>query len=176
LTLLTNPIDDQGYCSTAEKLELVASFVRHIANVLVAKGTVLVIKPHARESAKGYLSALNDLPSQTVRVVPDVPLYPMLAASTAAVTLASTAGLEALLFDLPLGVLEIPGAGYLHDYVSSGAAWGIGSNGSSGERVREMLLAPERKRDAARAYLHRQLARRTGAGEKVTSVIMEALG
>jgi hypothetical protein len=38
---------------------------------------------------------------------------------------ASTAGLEALLFGLPLGVLPVPGHGYVFDYVRKDAAHGL---------------------------------------------------
>jgi hypothetical protein len=176
LTLLTNPIDDQGFCSTAEKLDLVASFVGRITEVLAADGTTLVIKLHARESAKDYRSALSHLPvGETIKIVDAEPLYPLLATSSAAITLASTAGLEALLFDLPLGVLELPSAGYVHDYVSSGAAWGLGTNGTTAERVHEMLRMPNKNRDAVRAYLEHQIARRSGAAESVAATIAEAI-
>jgi hypothetical protein len=176
LTLLTNPIDDQGFCSTAEKLDLVTSFVRRITEVLAAEGTTLAIKLHARESVKDYRAALSHLPlDESIKVVDDEPLYPLLASSSAAITLASTAGLEALLFDLPLGVLKLPSVGYVHDYVSSGAAWGLGTKGTTAERVREMLRMPKKNREAVRSYLEHQIARRTGAAESVAATIAEAI-
>jgi hypothetical protein len=175
LTLLTNPIDDQGFCSTAEKLDLVARFARSIAGLLAADDTTLVMKLHARESAKEYRAALREMSlGKSIKVAEDVPLYPLLAASSAAVTLASTAGLEALLFNLPLGVLKLPAVGYAHDYVSSGAAWGLEPNGSTSERVREMLHAPDQRRLAVSTYLDLQISRRTGSSESVATVIAEA--
>jgi hypothetical protein len=176
VTLLTNPIDDQGYCTTAEKLSMVAGFFHRTLPVLESEGATLVLKPHARESAREYAEAIGESRiGRRVRVVEHEPIYSILAASDAAVTLASTAGLEALLFGLPLGVLEIPGAGYVHDYVSSGAAWGLGSNGANGEHIAEMLRTPHAKGAATQAYVGRQIARRTGAAGNVASVVTEAL-
>jgi hypothetical protein len=57
-----------------------------------------------------------------VHVVTDVPLFAVLAAARAAVVLASTVGLEALLFGVPLAVLSIPHHGHVFEYVERGAA------------------------------------------------------
>lgn len=176
ITFLTNPIDDQGFCSTAEKLDLVASFARGIAGTLEIEGCTLLVKPHARESANDYRSAFAGLPlGESIRVVEGIPLYPLLAASSVAVTLASTAGLEALLFDLPLGILKLPAVGYVHDYVNRGVAWGLESNGPVSSQIREMLHAPDQKRSAVDAYLNWQISRRTGSAESVAVMIGEAI-
>jgi len=172
LTLLTNPIDDQGFCSTAEKLNLVAAFVNDIAEVLENEGCALAIKLHSRESPDDYKAALKGLTvGETVHVLSDIPLYPLLGISSAAVTLASTAGLEALLFGLPLGVVKLPTVGYVHDYVSCGAAWGLEANGEASKHVREMLSVPDQRQAEVESYVDRQIAQRTGSAESVAAMI-----
>jgi|GEM_PF-2329266 len=172
VALLTNPIDDQGFCSTGEKLNLIASFVRSIAGILEHENSVLAVKLHSRESADDYRAALKGLPvGESIHVLDGVPLYPLLGISAAAVTMASTAGLEALLFGLPLGVLKIPGAGYVHDYVGCGAAWGLEANGAVSDHVREMLNTPHQRRDPVNAYLERQISQRMGSANSVAAMI-----
>lgn len=172
---LTNPVDDLGFCTTADKLDLVVSLVRTVIPVLEDEDSSLVLKLHAREAPEDYEPLLQGLPGRDrVNVVGNVPLYPLLASSTAAITMASTAGLEALLFGLPLSVMKLPKFGYVHDYVSSDAAWGMEPGGAAAEALRQMLQSPERRGPAVDAYLDRQLARRTGATEQVVGVILEA--
>ncbi|NIY17466.1 MAG: hypothetical protein GWM98_22600, partial [Nitrospinaceae bacterium] len=60
-----------------------------------------------------------------ITVIGRGPLYPLFVLSKAAIVLASTVGLEALMMDVSLGVLEIPGSGFVYDYVEQGAAMGL---------------------------------------------------
>jgi hypothetical protein len=107
-----------------------------------------------------------------VRIVSGEPLYPLLALAGAAVVLASTVGLEALMFGVPLGVLEIPGAGWVHDYVAAGAGVAL----SVGERLEEQvgkLMSTWRESSSAavQAYLAHHLAERRDATTRVVEVI-----
>lgn len=174
LLLLTNPIDDQGFCTPAEKLALVRRFCETALPALAQRGATLALKHHGREDAAAYRDALRGLPSwDRIVYVNDAPLYPLLAAGSAAVVLASTVGLEALLMDLPLGVLEIPGAGFAHDYVASGAAVPIAGDASDAVAA---LLGRTDATTPGRAYVAANLAHRGLAGSRVAEVVADLAG
>jgi hypothetical protein len=164
LLYLSNPIDDQGFCSPDEKLALFEAFLRGAAPALGDRA--VVVKLHPREDVAAYRAVAAKAPV-TTHVVDDAPLFAVLAAGAAAVVLASTVGLEALVFGLPLGVLAIPGHGHVFDYVSSGAALPLDTGPTLAARVSELLRAPRAPQVAA--YLERHLARRGSAAAAVAA-------
>jgi hypothetical protein len=173
LLYLSNTIDDQGFCTTAAKLALFAGFVREAAPVLARLGRALVVKLHPREDAAAFRRAAAELtaefPDVPIRVLPlDAPLFAVLAMGRAAVVLASTVGLEAIAFGLPLGVLAIPGHGHVFEYVARGAAIGL-APGAIGEGVAQLLstTAPP----AAGPFLERHLAHRGQAAARIADQI-----
>src|SRR5581483_8057135 len=98
LLLLSNPIDDQGFCTTKEKVSLIRQFVHEIEPLFKEPDFHLIIKLHGRESEHDFWQVTNGLPiANRVKILKDAQLYPLFALSQAAVILASTAGLEALL-------------------------------------------------------------------------------
>lgn len=167
--LVSNPIDDQGYCSTDDKLRLIARFVASTAHVLLASGAGLVVKLHARESASAFRGALTSATPLEIPVLGDVPLHPLLAAADAVVILASTVGLETILLGTPLGVLEIPGAGFVFDYVAAGAARGL--TWSSPMAPQTLALLADPPPSAAAAYLAHHLALRSGAARAAAELV-----
>ena len=173
LLLLSNPIDAQGFCTGAEKLELVRGFVAGISPLLEANEIQLVLKLHAGEREEDFRSALAHIPGAG-RIVwaGSEALYPLCAAADGAVVLASTVGLEALLFDLPLGVLEIPGHGFVHDYVEAGAALGIGRGDDVAEKVRFLLSGwrQESSKEVS-SYLAASLANRGASARAVADLV-----
>ena len=172
LLLLSNPIDDQGFCTTQEKLDLIRRFVTEIAPLFDDPGFHLIVKLHGRESVRDFEALVNGLPvANRVTVLSAAPLYPLFMLSQAAIVLASTVGLEALFFGLPLGVLEIPGTGFVYDYVSGGAAHGLTWNASMADQVRGLLQSRPQARPSAAAYVARNLATREGATGRVVKLI-----
>jgi hypothetical protein len=169
LLYLSNPIDDQGFCSTADKLALFEGFVRGAAPALRDADRAVVVKLHPREDVAAFRAAAARAPAPT-HVVDDAPIFAVLAAGAAAVVLASTVGLEALVFGLPLGVLALPGHGHVFDYVASGAAIGLGGDADAIARdVERLLAAPASSRAAA--YLERHLAHRGTAAAAAADAI-----
>jgi hypothetical protein len=174
LLFLSNPIDDQGFCTTKEKLELVRRFIRGIALLFEDPDFSLIVKLHPRESVKDFMVLITDLPfAHRVVILGACPLYPLFALSQAAIVLASTAGLEALLFGLPLGVLEIPQVGFVYDYVSSGAAQGLTWSDPLADQVRALLESPLRNKQSAEAYVAHNLASLEGATEQIMNLIID---
>ena len=78
------------------------------------------------------------------------------------------------LFDLPLAVLEVPGAGYLHDFVSSGAAIPLESAGPISHKL-SLLFEPVAQSAAVERYLADTLAVRSGASERLVELILQLL-
>jgi hypothetical protein len=174
LLFLSNPIDDQGFCTTREKLELVQRFIMGIASLFEDPDFHLLIKLHTRESAEAFQALITDLPfAERIKIFRAEPLYPLFERSRAAIVLASTAGLEALLFGLPLGVLEIPRIRFVHDYVSSGAAQGLTWDVPLAEQVRTLLEVRPGGRESAAAYVADNLATRHNATARVVKLIAD---
>jgi hypothetical protein len=173
LLYMSNPIDDQGFCTSAEKLELFRRFAVEVAPLVAARDATLVVKLHGREDEAAYARIARAAPhSDRIIVAKHAPLYPLCAIARGAVVLASTVGLEALLFGVSLGVLEIPGAGFVHDYVQSGAAVGIRGDAALGPQVAALLDEPsEERRAATAAYIDRHLAGRGSAATHIAELV-----
>ncbi|MCL4263421.1 MAG: hypothetical protein KJ069_09405 [Anaerolineae bacterium] len=172
LLLLSNPIDDQGFCTTAEKMALIHRFLSEIVLLFTDPDFHLIIKLHPRESVAAFQATADVFPFHSqITVLGPTLLYPLFKLAQAAIVLASTAGLEALLFDLPLAVLEIPGAGFVHDYVSSGAAVGLSWERPFGPQLNALLSQSSTNKEKSQQYLqHALVFRQNSTGQVVTLV------
>jgi hypothetical protein len=175
LLLVTNPIDDQGFCSTEQKMALFRRFVEGLEPLFEDGDIELWVRPHGRESAEAYARAVHDLHRHRITVPAAGSLHDLLAAADAVVVTASTVGLEALLFDRPLAVLELPGVGFVHDYVHSGAAAGLRWSESLPQQIGSLLGGGAPSREQVQRYLARSLATRYDAGGLVSRLLMSCL-
>lgn len=174
LLFLSNPIDDQGFCTTEEKLNLIQRFVREISGLFDDPEFSLIVKLHGRESLAACTARMEKFPFRSrIILTQDAPLYPLFCLAKAAIVFASTVGLEALLLRVPLGVLEIPGWGFAFDYVSSGSALGLRWNQSMLEQVDRLLSPDSRLADASREYLTQALAKETGAAQAIQALVIQ---
>lgn len=114
LGVFTNPIDDQGFCTKNEKLDIFEKFIQRSSPYLVENNIKLSIKCHPREDETEYLSIANKymkrvdlLPKDILKAISQV---------DAGVVMASTVGLELLGAGKGLAQLEIPKWGYVFDY------------------------------------------------------------
>ncbi len=173
LLLVTNPIDDQGFCSRAQKLTLVGRLLAGLAPFLAETGRAAIVKLHSREAVADYERAARAAGvGDRTRIVAEAPLPALFLLSDAVVILASTVGLEALRAGKRLAVLEIPGHGFVHDYVACGAAAGLGWDEPIAGQVRRWLEAGD-DAPARAAYVERHLAVREGAAERVAELAVE---
>lgn len=170
---LSNPIDDQGFCSTGEKLALFERFLTSAAPVIGGHGATVVVKLHPREDATAFAEVARRSPAKVVMAA-DAPVLPLLSALDAGVVLTSTVGLEAMLFDVPIGALEIPRVGYPFDYVASGAALAMHADARANDEVGALLngFAAETSARCAR-YLEEHLAHRGQAARRMAEVVRE---
>lgn len=166
---MSNPVDDQGFCSPAEKLALFERFVERAGEELVRRAAPLVVKLHPRESAAAFRKAAARLPLP-VYVAEHDPLFAWLAVARGAVVLASTVGLEALRFGVPLGVLPLPGHGHVFEYASGGAAVALRADALEAG-VAEIFDGAAARAAAGEALVARHLGQPFGAAEQVASVL-----
>jgi len=99
---------------------------RQMADVVVEElttleGVVVVIKPHPNEDHEFYESISNG----RAIVLRNSDLYELLGACDLVITYLSTAGLEVLMFDKPLVVLNLTGEPDRVSYARKGAAVGV---------------------------------------------------
>jgi len=172
LLFLSNPIEFHGYCSTESKLGLVRDFVLGIDPLFEDEGFRLVFKLHGQENPGDFLAAAEASPhSSQIVMASDCELYPLLVLSDAAVIFGTTAGLEALLLGVPLGVIEIPGVGFLHDYVRQGAAIPLRWSMPMSEQVTQLLALKGRYQPSVDRYLDRSLASRSDATARILELV-----
>lgn len=156
--LITNPIDAQGFCTSAEKRALVANVIRNLRRGLDSEAVGLTIRPHPGEGVEEYRQALAPSDRDLVAFSPGGALEDDLRRSDVAVVMASTVGLEALLHGVPLAVLPTPGHGFVHDYVERGAAFGLALDDSLADQLRELRAPSTAYRHAVDEYLESHLA------------------
>lgn len=175
LLFVSNPIDDQGFCSRAEKLAAFAEFCNRTLPIARAVGLTLAVKLHGRESEQEFMSVLK--PGDTdVRFLREGAIHAVLRGAEAVVVWASTAGLEAILHDRPLGVLEVPRRGFIFDYVERGAALGLTLGPALPEQLRQLLQCARERREKAKRYLDWHLACRGYSAVRIAELIESMLG
>lgn len=167
---MSNPVDDQRFCSTAEKMQLFERFVERAAPELVRRAAPLVVKLHPREDAAAFRKAAEKLPI-SVHVADGAPLFAWLAVARGAAVLASTVGLEALRFGVPLGVLPLPnGHGHVFEYASRGAAVPLQLDALEAG-VAEIFDGAAVRRGAAAALIERHLGAPSGAAVRIADTL-----
>ncbi|MBI1945850.1 MAG: hypothetical protein HYS27_09150 [Deltaproteobacteria bacterium] len=168
---LSNPIDDQGFCTTDEKLALFERFLAAAAPALNDYGATVVVKLHPREHAPAFAEVAQRSPAKVVMAA-DAPILPLLSTLDAGLVLTSTVGLEAMLFDVAIGALEIPRAGHVFDYVASGAALPLHADDRAKFEVGKLLNGFAAESSATRArYVDGHLAHRGQAAQRMAAVL-----
>lgn len=170
LLYLSNPIDDQGFCTNAQKMTLFTQFVEEAAPWLVRMGMPLCVRLHPREDLKAFKAAAASAPIP-VTFVQDAPFWDTIAAAGGVIVLASTVGLEALWLDCPLGVLAPPGHAPPFAYVASGAATHV-RMGSVTEDLQLMIEEAPRRAPLAKRLVDAHLAHRGTAAQHVVATIL----
>ncbi|WP_420386075.1 hypothetical protein [Roseivirga sp.] len=127
LGVFTNPIDDQGFCTKQEKLDLFEGFVIRATPYLKTNSIRLGLKCHPREDIHEYVEIAN---RHYIAFELDKDIRKAIASVDAGVIMASTVGLELLAGNKPIGQLEIPGHGWVFDYIEANSTLKIPVEGS----------------------------------------------
>ena len=176
LLFLSNPIEFHGYCSIPEKFELIRNFILGLDPLFEDPEFRLIFKLHSHEDPNDFREAAGaSAHGDRILIVSNYELYPLLTLADGAVIFSTTAGLEAVLLGVPLGVVDIPGVGYLHDFVTGGAAVPLGWTEPMADQVGRLLASKGRDQPGVQRYLDRTLARRKGATEAVIDLAEEVL-
>jgi hypothetical protein len=174
LLFISNPIDDLGFCTTKEKMGIVSDFIKGIAGLFDDPAFSLIIRLHQSEFSGYFKPAIRQFAfSDRIFISSSGPIFPLFILSKAAILLASTAGTEALLFGLPLGVIDIPGYGFVYDYVSSGTAVGLTSSKPIIDQVKSLLEPGRVRNENIRLYLEDSFATLDNAAERIAVLINE---
>lgn len=121
---VSNPVDDQGFCTHEEKLELFRRFLKGV-EPLRGLGIKVFVRLHPREALASFKSAVEEAHQDIVVWAQEYALFELMAQMNIAVVLASTVGLESMMVGTPVAVIKLPRYGYVFNYVSSGSALGI---------------------------------------------------
>lgn len=174
LLFASNPVDDQGFCSKAQKLAAWASFVAEWVPLLEVNGLKLAVRLHPRERLPEFRSSLpEELFSKLVFLPPSLSLHTVIRGSSGVIVWASTVGLEALMHGKRLAVMAVPGHGYVFDYVSSGAAQPIQLQKT--DNPERFITGIEEVSRGVSAYLERHIALRGHASQHVARLCERVL-
>jgi|GEM_PF-4845959 len=135
ILIATNPIDDLGYCTTADKLELVRKLVSAIRSA--DRAVKILIKNHPRENTSVYREMCKDFTEVTV-LDSTLTMAAALRLADRCICFASTAGLEAIQAGKVLGVVKVGNWDYAFNYIAEGGGYPIDL---SSARCPEMMAA-----------------------------------
>lgn len=119
--LTTAPFVEEGLWQEDER----STFLESIVSAIRKTDAQLIIKVHPREGADPYKKIANMDPGNIVVVKNEIELYNLLNASYAMITVLSTTGLEALIFEKPLIIVNFFGDSDPINYVTKGVAIGV---------------------------------------------------
>jgi hypothetical protein len=175
IAFLSNPIENQGFGSLDDKLAMFDNFLREVEPVVRERDLAVIVKNHLHEEPADFARVAAATPlADRVHVPQECSVFAALAVSSAAVVLTSTIGLEAMMFDVPVGAMEIPGFGFAFEYVSHGGALGL-RRGAIADGVRALLDDDPARRDRSRAFIARHLHDRGRATGHVADAITRVL-
>ena len=125
--LPTKGITNEYFAKKDEQLLIYTSLIDSINRVSkdVNISIKLIIKLHRDEDIDSFKKMFTSKKLMNVSITQDNVLYPILSECDLAITTASTAGLEALIFDNPLITVNFSKTPDFYSYSSSGAAIGV---------------------------------------------------
>ncbi|MGB7539855.1 MAG: hypothetical protein WBM17_15030 [Anaerolineales bacterium] len=184
LTFLSSPIERMQIVSKAEKLDALEQLLGWV-NALRAnpewEPLKLALKLHRSEDPAPLQAILEKRRTAGWARIVDPPLYPLLRASQAALMFSTTAGIEAALLSIPIGILELARPLDDWDLVGRNVAEGVRSQpglagflrkaredrelGARGAKAASQFLANFGQATEAAADLIARMAGYSGPGE-----------
>ncbi len=156
---VSNPVDDQGFCTHEEKIRLFKAFLNGIKGLIQAHDIKVFVRLHPREDIQSFKAALDGLVIDRVVWAQEYSLFDYLEQMDLTVILASTVGLESMMMHTPVAVIKLPGHGYVFNYVSSGCAIGIDVDTEFSDSVWRALTVDKIKlKEKSLTYVNNQLS------------------
>ena len=137
-------ITDEYFTSRDEQIkiyELLSNIIDDLSN-RYSHSIDLIIKLHRDEKIEVFNEILPNAIFQKLVVTQDDVLYPLLQGCDLAITAASTAGLEAILFSKPLITINTTGRPDFYNYASEGAATSVADLCELSAEVENLLFDP----------------------------------
>ncbi|MBI3217911.1 MAG: hypothetical protein HYZ44_00195 [Bacteroidetes bacterium] len=165
---VSNPVDDQGFCSHDEKIRLFTKFVQSMKEMMDERDIHLFVRLHPREDLESFKSAAATIATNRIIWAQQFSLFEYLQKMDLTIVLASTVGLESMMVNVPIGVIKLPGHGFVFDYVQSGSAVGIDVDTDFTDHVWNAITVDQSVlKEKSLAYIKTQLANR---GDSVTYI------
>jgi hypothetical protein len=165
--VFTNPIDDQGFCTHIEKVTLFRRLIEKISDNLKERGLVLLLKAHPRENIAEYEDILRI--SGVSYEIGDNDIFKCISEVAGGIIFASSVGVELLFLGKNLAQLEMPGFGFLFDYVENGVALPV-SEETSGAEIVSYILDNEKNYSE---YLSKHLESEMKSAEVICEKMIE---
>jgi hypothetical protein len=130
LTFLSSPIERMLIVSKEEKRDAfvrLLGWMRTLRAEPAWRNLRLALKLHRAENAALFREMISEAGGSDFALVAEHPLYPLLAASQAALMFSTTAGLEAALLQVPVGILGLSKPLDDWNFVSRGVAANVRS-------------------------------------------------
>ncbi|RYZ55236.1 MAG: hypothetical protein EOP49_03275 [Sphingobacteriales bacterium] len=150
--IFTNSIDDQGFCSNKEKIRLFENLVARLSDGLRVRKVKLLVKPHPREDREQYRKVLEKMDIDWEFGNADI--FECIHQVQGGIVFASSVGLELLFLGKKLAQAEMPGFGFVFDYVHEQMALPV-HTATPGVEILDYLLGMEKPE--AKHYLSKHL-------------------
>jgi hypothetical protein len=173
---VSNPIDDQGFCTHEEKIKLFKSFLKGIEKLSNENDIRLFVRLHPREDGESFREAVQATAFKNVSWAQEFSLFDYLKRTDLTVVLASTVGLESMMVDVPIAVIKLPRYGFVFDYVQSGSAIGIDVDTDFSVALWNAITTDKQTQiEKSYAYVNRQLSNRGNSSTAITNHILNLL-
>jgi hypothetical protein len=172
---VSNPVDDQGFCTHEEKLELFRSFLKGV-KPLREQGITVFVRLHPREALASFKSVVEEGFRDMVVWAQEFSLFDLLARMDITIVLASTVGLESMMLGAPVAVIKLPRHGYVFNYVSSGSAVGIDVSSDFSEVLWKALTIDKAMlKKKCVTYMDNQLSNRGQSASFISNHLFELM-
>ncbi len=170
---VSNPVDDQGFCSHEEKIRLFTKFVHSMKEMMDQHDIHLFVRLHPREDLVSFQKAADTIATARVIWAQEYSLFEYLQKMDLSIVLASTVGLESMMVHVPVGVIKLPRHGFVFDYVQSGSALGIDVDSDFTQLIWRAITIDQLKlKEKSLLYVKTQLANRGESVPYITNHIL----
>lgn len=177
LLYVSNPVDDQGFCSHEEKLGYFRSFLAGVKGLMNEHDLRVLVRLHPREDMNAFKAVVEgSFFEDKVFFVNRDPLFACLKVVDLCVILASTVGVESSLVNTPVAVIKLGKHGYAFNYVSSGCAIGLDLEKPIHDQIWSAITADnQRLRQKCEKYIEGVLANRNTSARFIANYIAQTL-
>jgi CDP-glycerol glycerophosphotransferase (TagB/SpsB family) len=173
IVLATEPLVEGQVWTERQREQLIKAVVSTLKEL---PDKQLVIKLHPDESMETYGEILSSIGKDKAIVCRDVELYELLHACELLLAGDSTVGLEAMLFDKPVIVVNFTGRPSVMGYAESGAALGVYKEENLAPAIRKALYDPLVRKELEqnrKKFIEKHVYKRDGqASKRVAELIV----